>query len=83
MTEMLQGFAYTVKQAVGDKMLVGTVGGIKTGKVAQEMIDNGIDIAVVARQFQKNPGLVFAFADELDVDVRMPNQIQWAFKGRG
>jgi hypothetical protein len=32
--------------------------------------------------FQKNPGLVFAFADDLGVDVRMPNQIRWAFAGR-
>ena len=27
--------------------------------------------------FQKNPGLVFTFADELGVEVQMPNQIRW------
>ena len=67
---------------MGDKMLVVVVGGIKTGTVAQELIDKGLDIVAVGRMFQKNPGLVFSFADELGVDVRMPNQIQWAFKGR-
>ena len=60
-----------------------TVGGIKTGQVAQACIDAGLDIAAVGRAFQKNPGMVFTFADELGVDVRMPNQIGWGFKGRG
>jgi len=63
-------------------MLVGTVGGIKTGKTAAGVIDDGLDFAFVGRMFQKNPGLVFTFADELGVDVRMPNQIAWGFKGR-
>ncbi|KAI7297039.1 hypothetical protein KC315_g18630, partial [Hortaea werneckii] len=35
------------------------------------------------RGFQKNPGLVFAWADELGQQVQMPNQIRWGFKGRG
>lgn len=37
----------------------------------------------MGRMFQKNPGLVFAFADELEVQVVMPNQIGWGFGGRG
>ena len=64
-------------------MFIVTVGGIKHGKVAQQLVDDGLDIVAVGRMFQKNPGLVFSFADELGIDVRMPNQIQWAFKGRG
>ena len=64
-------------------MLVGTVGGVKEGYVARQVIDNGLDIVSVGRAFQKNPGLLFQFGDELGVDVRMPNQIAWAFKGRG
>ena len=39
-----------------------------------------MDLAIVGRAFQKNPGLVFTFADELEVDVRMPNQIAWAVR---
>ena len=32
---------------------------------------------------QKNPGLVWTFADELDVTLELANQIGWGFKGRG
>ena len=31
----------------------------------------------------RNPGLVFAWADELGQQVQMPNQIRWGFAGRG
>jgi 2,4-dienoyl-CoA reductase-like NADH-dependent reductase (Old Yellow Enzyme family) len=68
---------------VGDSLLVGTVGGIKDGRTAQAMMDQGLDAIIVGRMFQKNPGLVFSMADELGVEVRMPNQIRWAFAGRG
>lgn len=74
--------AHTIKKAVGDSLLVTTVGGIRTGKIAQEQLDLGLDAVFAGRWFQKNPGLVFAWADELDVDVKMPGQIQWAFGGR-
>lgn len=66
---------------MGDKLLISTVGGIKEGKVARECIENGIDIVTVARMFQKNLGLVFAFADELSVEVEMPNQIKLGLCG--
>ena len=79
----MQPFAWTIKQAVGDQLLVSTVGGITEGKVAQACLDNGLDAVTVGRAFQKNPGLLFAWGDELGVDVRMPNQIAWGFKGRG
>ena len=79
----MQPFAVRIKEAVGDKLLVSVVGGIKEGKVAQEMRDNGLDLVTVGRMFQKNPGLVFAFADELGVDEKIPNQIARAIKGRG
>ena len=62
---------------------MGTVGGIKDGRTAQAMMDEGLDAVFVGRWFQKNPGAVFQFADDLDVEVRMPNQIRWAFAGRG
>lgn len=74
--------AHAIKKAVGDSLLVTTVGGIQTGKIAQEQLDLGLDAVFAGRWFQKNPGLVFAWADELDVDVKMPGQIQWAFGGR-
>ena len=44
---------------------------------ANELLEAGLDLAIVGRMFQKNPGLVFTFADELGVEVQMPNQIRW------
>ncbi|KAK9244195.1 hypothetical protein V1506DRAFT_523008 [Lipomyces tetrasporus] len=51
--------------------------------LAEDLLEQGLDIVTVGRGFQKNPGLVFAWADELGVTVQMPNQIRWAFAGRG
>ncbi|KAF9870991.1 putative nadh-dependent flavin oxidoreductase protein [Colletotrichum karsti] len=72
-----------VKKVAGDKVLVTAVGGIKTGELAEEVVQSGIDAVFCGRPFLKNPGLVHAFADELDADVRMANQIGWGFLGRG
>lgn len=77
-------FAIKVKQAVGDKMAVGSVGSIETATLANDLLEkDGLDLVTIGRGFQKNPGLVFAWADELDVHVNMPNQIRWGFGGRG
>jgi len=77
-------FAIKVKQAVGDKMAVGSVGSIDTAKLGNDLLEkDGLDLITVGRAFQKNPGLVFTWADELDQQVQMPNQIRWGFKGRG
>ncbi len=77
-------FAIQVKKAVGNTMKVGTVGAIDNAKLANDLLEkDGLDIVTVGRGFQKNPGLVFAWADELGQKVRMPNQIRWGFGGRG
>jgi 2,4-dienoyl-CoA reductase-like NADH-dependent reductase (Old Yellow Enzyme family) len=65
-----------VKKAVGDKMAVSAVGSIHTGKLANELLEEGLDVIMVGRLFQKNPGVVFSFAEELGVEVNMPNQIR-------
>ena len=75
-------FAKTIKKAVGDKLLVTAVGAITSGKLAQELIDDGLDAVFMGRYFQKNPGLVWAFAEELGVEINAANQIRWGFKGR-
>jgi len=75
--------ARQVKKAVGDSLLVSAVGGIKTGHLAEEALKSGIDVVRAGRWFQQNPGLVRAFAIELGVEVKMANQIDWSFKGRG
>ncbi|KAI7363341.1 NADH:flavin oxidoreductase/NADH oxidase [Hortaea werneckii] len=77
-------FAIEVKKAVGDKMAVGSVGGIENASLANSLLEkDGLDLVIVGRGFQKNPGLVFTWADELSQQVQMPNQIRWGFKGRG
>jgi 2,4-dienoyl-CoA reductase-like NADH-dependent reductase (Old Yellow Enzyme family) len=77
-------FAKAVKDKVGDKMSVGTVGSITNGKQANGYLeDDNLDVAFVGRMFQKNPGLVWQFADDLGVEGRWANQIRWGFGGRG
>ncbi|KIJ61509.1 hypothetical protein HYDPIDRAFT_96213 [Hydnomerulius pinastri MD-312] len=77
-------FAYAVKQAVGDKLVVGSVGTIANGNVAQGILDKGqADVVLVGRHFQKNPAAVWAFAQDLGVAIKIAHQIEWGFGGRG
>lgn len=83
-------FAKTVKAAVGDSMLVSSVGSIKTGELAEKLITGGseendtpLDLIAAGRMFQKNPGLVWAWADDLGVEINVAHQIGWGFGGRG
>lgn len=83
-------FAKKLKAAVGDSMLVSAVGSINTGNHAQDLIAGGrgeddtpLDLIAVGRMFQKNPGLVWAWADDLDVTIRVAHQIGWGFSGGG
>ena len=82
-------FAKHIKKSVGDKMLVSTVGSIRTGTQAQELIAGGkddddtpVDLVAAGRMFQKNPGLVWAWADDLGVNMQQAHQIGWGFGGR-
>ncbi|KAL7619381.1 NADH-dependent flavin oxidoreductase [Parahypoxylon ruwenzoriense] len=82
-------FSKAVKRAVGDKALVSTVGSINSGKLANHLLVGGagdddppLDIVMAGRMFQKNPGLVWAWAEELQTAIYIPNQIGWAFGGR-
>jgi len=81
-------FAQEIKKAVGDKMAVGTVGTITNGKQANDLLEgkNGsgveLDMAIAGRMFQKNPGLVWAWAEDLETQINVANQIRWGFGGR-
>jgi 2,4-dienoyl-CoA reductase-like NADH-dependent reductase (Old Yellow Enzyme family) len=78
------GFAIEVKKAVGDQLKVGTVGMINDGYLANCLLENNnLDFVLVGRGFQKNPGLVWTWAEELDVEISMANQIRWGFGSRG
>lgn len=75
--------AGAVKKAVGDKLLVSAVGALGDGHIAQKVLESGqADVIFVGRQFQKNPGLVWAMADELGIEVTQAKQIGWGFRGR-
>lgn len=77
-------FAIAVKEAVGDQLKVGTVGMIDSAHLANSLLENkGLDFVLVGRGFQKNPGLVWTWAEELDVEIAMANQIRWGFSSRG
>lgn len=77
-------FAVAVKQAVGDRLLVGSVGMIDSAELANSLVEKeGLDFVLVGRGFQKNPGLVWAWADDLRVEISMANQIRWGFASRG
>ena len=77
-------FAEAVKKAHGDKILVTAVGSIADGQTAQSILDkNQADAIFVGRHFQKNPGAVWQFADDLNVSIENAHQIQWGFGGRG
>ncbi|QSZ35871.1 hypothetical protein DSL72_006993 [Monilinia vaccinii-corymbosi] len=88
-------FAKAIKKVVGDRMLVGTVGLITSGAQAEALLmgrggegdgegrgDEGLDLAIVARGFQKNPGLVWEWAEELGVRIMVAHQMRWGFRGK-
>ncbi|KAF9459665.1 hypothetical protein BDZ94DRAFT_1267726 [Collybia nuda] len=78
-------FAHDVKRSLpeGHGLVVGSVGTINDGHIAQGVLDKGqADVVLVGRQFLKNPGAVWAFADDLRVEIKAANQIAWGFTGR-
>ncbi|GKU11895.1 unnamed protein product, partial [Fusarium langsethiae] len=82
-------FSKAIKKSVGDKMLVSSVGSIKTGTLAEEVIQGGkdeddtpLDLVAAGRMFQKNTGLVWSWADDLGTSIQIAHQIAWGFGGR-
>lgn len=73
-----------IRKAVNGKILVAAVGGIRNGHIAEEVLANGwADVCFVGRHFQKNPGAVWQFAEDLGVVITQAHQIEWGFMGRG
>ncbi|KAE8142803.1 FMN-linked oxidoreductase [Aspergillus pseudotamarii] len=73
-------FAAAVKKAVGDRMLVAAVGMINSGTLADQILnENDIDVILVGRAFQRDTGLAWHFAKDLDVEIAMAAQIRWGF----
>ncbi|KAE8373979.1 FMN-linked oxidoreductase [Aspergillus bertholletiae] len=73
-------FATAVKKAVGDKILVAAVGMINNGTLADQVLnENDLDVILVGRAFQRDTGLAWHFAKDLDVEIAMAAQIRWGF----
>ncbi|KAF7715328.1 NADH:flavin oxidoreductase/NADH oxidase family protein [Penicillium ucsense] len=73
-------FAAAVKKAVGDKLIVAAVGMINNGNTAEKALtEDDIDVILVGRAFQRDTGLTWAFAKDLDVEIAMAGQIRWGF----
>lgn len=73
-------FAAAVKKAVGDKMLVAAVGMINNGTLADKILnEDDLDVILVGRAFQRDTGLAWQFAKDLDVEIAMAGQIRWGF----
>ncbi|CZR52306.1 related to flavin oxidoreductase [Phialocephala subalpina] len=83
--------AKAIKKAVGDKLLVSAVGSITTGTQAEAILtgkgeeskgEAELDAVFAGRWFQKNPGLVWSWAEDLQCQIQVANQIRWGFAGR-
>lgn len=73
-----------VKASKPAGLIVSTVGKITTGAVAQQVLDQGqADVVFIGKQFLENPGVVWAFAKELGVNIALADQIGWVFQWRG
>jgi 2,4-dienoyl-CoA reductase-like NADH-dependent reductase (Old Yellow Enzyme family) len=73
-------FAAAVKKAVGGKMLVAAVGMINNGNLAEKILnEDQVDVILVGRAFQRDTGLAWHFAKDLDVEIAMAAQIRWGF----
>lgn len=84
--------AKEIKKVVGDKLLVSAVGTIVTGTQAEAILtgkggdeakgEEELDAVFAGRMFQKNPGLVWSWAEDLECQIQVANQIRWGFAGR-
>ncbi|TGO89295.1 hypothetical protein BPOR_0116g00210 [Botrytis porri] len=74
------GFSKYIINAVKDKATVGAVGNITNGVQANGLLEEGLDAIFNGTMFQKNPGLVGSWADDLVIIVHAARQIQREFK---
>lgn len=71
--------AIAIKKAVGDKLIVSTVGGLNDGKAINGYLEEGLfDYAFVGKKFLENPGLVLQWADDLGVKLQLAPEYSWA-----
>ena len=65
-----------IKKALpNSKMIIAVVGMITSGLQAQKILDDGAaDMVTVGRAFLKDPGLVWHWAEELNINIYLANQ---------
>lgn len=74
--------ADTIKQYVGDKLLVGTVGLITDPIQAEGILEKGqADLVFLGRELLRNPYFVLETATKMDVRDSGPKQYERAYKG--
>ncbi|KAK7046745.1 NADPH dehydrogenase afvA [Favolaschia claudopus] len=65
-------------------LIVSTVGNITSGTIAQQVLDQEqADVVFVGKKFLENPGVVWAFAKELGVNITLADPLGWVFQWRG
>ena len=82
-TNQIQFAEYVRKyvQNAGVKILVGAVGSITSGKQAEEILETGkADVVLAGRAFQRSPALIWDWANELGVRIKVSKQCQWPIK---
>lgn len=83
--KFLSGFGAPPSSERPRRLIVGTVGAITTGSLAERLLNDGsADVISVGRHFLKNTYTVWEWAEELGgFNIKLPGQFAWGFKGRG
>ncbi|KAK6872666.1 NADH:flavin oxidoreductase [Candida tropicalis] len=70
-----------IKEHVGDKLLVSSVGGYDhDAEEDNRYLEEGVfDLVLIGRGFLRDPGLVWSFADKLNVRLHQALQLGWGF----
>ena len=63
------------------RILVGAVGGITSGIRAEEILSHAqADIVIAGKAFQRSPALVWDWANELGVRIKVSKQTEWPIR---
>ncbi|KAK9473779.1 uncharacterized protein V1510DRAFT_391828 [Dipodascopsis tothii] len=70
--------AYPIKEAL-PSLAVGSVGVLHDAKTIDEVLEKGLDVALVGRPFSHNPNFVLDLAEEYGIEVQWPAQIGYTY----
>lgn len=76
--------AHKIKQNCPKNLLVASTGGVQDGKLANDLLENGIiDLLLIGRVYLKNSGVVWRLADDLGIQLEQAKQKAWIFDSEG